>query len=141
MPYVLAMQIRTSLPFMAPSRKLAPKVQAEKPSFPETALRSTIIGASLGTVAGEVIGKGALIGSAGYLGWRLGQNFGGNAAAGAVGAIAGGVSALFLERKVPIGGTLGSAAGFLTGGVIGGVTGCAVGGFQAIAHSNLFKKG
>ena len=134
------MLIRTSQPFMAPLRgKPAATAGAEKPAFTETALRSTIIGASLGTVAGETVGHFAFVGSAGYLGWRAGQNFGG-AAGGAVGALLGGAGAYLLERKVPIGATLGSVGGFLTGGLIGGVTGCAIGGFQAVAHSDLFKK-
>lgn len=135
------MLIRTSLPLTAPSRRPASKMPSEKPSFTETALRNTVIGASLGTVAGEFVGKGAWIGSCGYLGWKLGQALGGNVVAAATGAVLGTVGSYALERRFPIGGTLGAAAGFVSGGLIGGVTGCAVGGFQAVANSNLFKKG
>lgn len=141
------MLIRVSLPFTAnPSRKPSGQSRVERtgqddpPSFKETALRSTIVGASLGTVAGETIGQGALIASGGYLGWRLGQSFGGDPIAGVVGAVVGTGAAYLLERQVPLGGTVGSAAGFLTGGLVGGITGSMIGGVQAIANADFFKK-
>ncbi len=145
MPYSFSMQIRsaTSRPSLL-ARKPANRTEAEalanRPSFKEAALKSTVIGASLGTVTGEAIGQGAVLASGGYLGWQLGQRFGGSAITGALGAAVGSAAAFLLERKVPIGATSGAVGGFLAGGLIGGVAGCVIGGAQAIAHSNPFKK-
>lgn len=107
-------------------------------SFQEQAIRSTVVGASLGTVAGESLGKFALVGASGYLGWRVGESLAGPAA-GVVGALLGSGASYLLERKVPIGGNLGAVSGFLTGGIIGGITGTVIGGVQAIAHANPFQ--
>lgn len=133
------MLIRSSMtfPVARPRPAAARPAEPSQPSFGETALRSTIIGASLGTVIGERMGQSALIGSAGYLGWKVGQSI--HPVVGAAGAVVGSGAAFFLERKTALGGTIGAASGFLTGGLIGGVVGSVIGGTQAIANSNLFQ--
>lgn len=137
----MSMLIRSHLPMnRAPRNLKAPNPSREKPSFAETALKSSLIGASVGTVVGETVGKSAFIGSVGYLGYRLGEGLGGSPITGALGAAVGTGAAWLLEKKVPFGGTLGAAGGFLTGGLIGGITGSVIGGVQAIAHSEFFKK-
>jgi hypothetical protein len=142
------MLIRSSVPFAR--RLTAAAAQNQKPapqsggdddvSFKETALKSTVVGASLGTVFGEKLGGAAFVASGGYLGWKAGQSLAGEAG-GLLGAALGAGAAYFTESKVPVGQTLGSVGGFLTGGILGGVTGLAIGGAQAVAHSKLFEKG
>lgn len=138
------MLIRSSLPYSAPKvrRSFSAPTEPVKPSFGETAIKSTIIGASLGTVAGEAIGKGAVFAGAGYLGWKLGQSLsGGNELVGLAGAAIGAGASMLVEDKIPIGGTIGAAAGFVSGGLVGGIAGSVIGGVQAVANSDLFKKG
>lgn len=140
------MLIRSSVAYSAPTvrRSLAAPsagAAAPRPSFGETAIKSTIIGASLGTVAGEALGKGAAYAGAGYLGWKLGQSLsGGSEMVGLAGAAIGAGASMLLEDKLPIGGTIGAAAGFVTGGLVGGIAGSVIGGVQIVANSNLFKK-
>ncbi len=108
------------------------------PSFKEQAIKSAIIGASVGNVVGEYAGGVAWLGGAGLIGAKIGQSFGGEIGA-AAGAIIGAGAAYLLERKVPIGKTLGAAGGFLAGGVVGGITGSVIGGVSIIANSDLFQ--
>lgn len=91
------------------------------------------MGASLGTVGGEMIGGAASVAGIGYVGYRLGSNFGpiGSVAGAAIGA--GG--ALLLERKIPLGQTAGAAAGFLVGGIAGGAVGAGIGLFNKVASA------
>lgn len=135
------MLIRSSVAPATARKPTSRPAAASKPSFQETALKSTIIGASLGTVVGETVGQGAFLGGAGYLGWRLGQSFAGGPVTGLLGAAVSTGAAYLVERKFPVGATLGSVGGFLTGGLIGGFAGSVIGGVQAIAHSDFFKKG
>lgn len=140
MAYPGSMLIRSSL-ISHPRPARAALTQGQPVSFKETAIKATIVGASLGTVVGETVGTAALVSGGGYLGWRLGQTFGGgHPLAAAAGAVIGTGASLFLEKKLPIGGTLGSVGGFLTGGLIGGTIGSVIGGVQAVANSDLFEK-
>jgi hypothetical protein len=135
------MLIRPSLPLtakLANTQTPRPKNDAP-PTFKETALAKTIVGASVGCVIGERVGGVGLVGGAGYLGWKVGQGLGGTVG-GAIGAAVGAGATLLVETKVfPVGRTAGAIGGFLAGGIVGGVAGCAIGGVQAIANSNLFK--
>ena len=108
--------------------------------FKEHAVKSAIIGASVGNVVGEAAGGFAMVGSVGYAGYRIGQALGGMYGA-AAGAVLGVGTGYLFERNVPIGKTLGAVGGFVVGGVIGGLTGSVLGGVSAITQTNFFQKG
>lgn len=106
------------------------------PPFKESAITSTIIGASVGTMVGEQVGQIGFVGATGYAGYMLGAALGNGPVGTAVGATAG----YLLEKRLPIGKTLGGAAGFVSGGIVGGLSGVAIFGATSILNSDFFKK-
>lgn len=126
MSYSQGMLIGPGSQTLRPKTKARPQQQAEvRPPVLESTVTSAVVGASLGTVTGEMVGSTAAVLGVGYAGFRLGSSFG---PVGALaGAAVGGAGTYFLEKKVPIGRYTGAAVGFLTGGIIGGVTGAALG--------------
>lgn len=123
MHYLRSMQIR---PGLRTARASRPQ-KREKVAVPlvERAVTSAVVGASIGTVGGEMIGGAASVAGIGYAGYRIGQNFG--TIGGVVGGIAGAGAAFFVESKVPIGKTVGAATGFVVGGLTGGALGAGLG--------------
>lgn len=123
MPYPGSMQIRQNR-----NHRLSQRPQSRKkvtPPITERAVTSAVVGASIGTVGGEKLGGAVAVTGAGYLGYRIGSQF------GTIGAVAGaavGAGAVFFEeRKIGIGRTAGAAAGFLAGGLTGGALGAGMG--------------
>lgn len=138
-PQTVSTALYGSKPVLTPNPSITVKGEQDTyVPFKEQAIKSAIIGASIGNVMGEYAGGVAWVGGAGYLGARIGQALGGGIGAAAGGAIGAG-AAYLLERKVPIGKTLGAFSGFVAGGVVGGLTGSVIGGYSVIANSHLFQ--
>lgn len=125
----------------APNRRAAknpaPASKGEvKIPFKERAVTHAIVGASLGTMAGERLGEISFVGAASYAGYAIGTATGNSELGGLIGGVAGAGAGYFVERKVGIGKTVGGSVGFLSGGIVGGISGTVVGGIAALA--NLF---
>lgn len=134
------MFIRSTKSAYQPIRQVQPKPVKEeevKPPFKERVVTHAIVGASLGAIAGEHLGTATAVGAAAYAGMAIGDTFGYGSLGTVVGGVVGAGAGLLLERKFPIGKTIGGAAGFITGGIIGGISGTAVAGMSAIPE--LFK--
>lgn len=137
------MQIRSTLPrFTKPlAQRSKPKQNEEVPiPFKERAVASAIVGASLGTMAGEKLGEFGFIGGTAYAGYVVGGLFGNPEIGKIVGGIAGAGIGYLMEDKLNIGKTIGGAAGFISGGIIGGITGTVIAGTSAILNADLFQQ-
>ena len=138
------MQIRSSNPALLNSsarlRAAKPEEQQKdvKTPFKERVVTDAIIGASLGTMAGERIGEVSFVGAAAFLGYTLGMTVGNPDIGSVVGAGIGAGAGYLAENRFGIGKTIGGGAGFLAGSVVGGVTGVVVGGTAAVLNSDLF---
>lgn len=134
------MLIRSTIQNMGQYPKIKPQSQEKvQVPFKERAVTSAIVGASLGTMAGEQVGEIGFVGGAAYLGYTVGGMFGRPEIGRLVGAAAGAGAGFLVENKLNIGKTVGGAAGFISGGIIGGATGSVIGGVSALLHANPFK--
>lgn len=136
------MLIRSTLSNPAAFR--APRVAPQKSEevsvpFKERAVTAAIVGASLGTMAGERLGEVSFIGGAAYAGYALGKMIGKPEIGRIVGAVVGAGAGYLAESKLNIGKTVGGAAGFVSGGIVGGVAGTVIAGVSTLLDANPFK--
>lgn len=130
------------MPSPAAARMLRVGSQStEKVSVPfkERAVTAAIVGASLGTMAGEKLGEIGFIGGSAYVGYALGGLVGRPDIGRVVGGVIGAGVGYLVENKLNIGKTIGGAAGFISGGVVGGVTGTVIAGASTLLDANPFK--
>ena len=112
----------------APSRPVVSKEDEVRPPFKERVVTHAIVGASLGAIAGERIGSLTSAGAAAYAGMAIGETFGYGSLGTVVGGVVGAGAGVLLEKKFPVGKTIGGAAGFISGGIVGGISGTVVAG-------------
>ena len=132
-------KLRNTKPKQTEPDKAAQQRDEVRVPFKEHAVTSSIVGASLGTMMGEKIGELGVIGGVSYLGYAIGSSFGQAEIGGIVGGIAGAGVGYVAESKLPIGKTVGGAAGFISGGLIGGITGAVIAGASSILSLNPFQ--
>ena len=108
-----------------------------RPPFKERVVTHAIVGASLGAIAGERFGSMASVGAAAYAGMAIGDTLGYGSIGTIVGGVVGAGAGALLEKKIPIGKTIGGAAGFISGGIVGGISGTVVAGVTSIP--DLFR--
>ena len=79
----------------------------------------------------------ASVGAAAYAGMAIGDPLGYGSIGTIVGGVVGAGAGALLEKKIPIGKTIGGAAGFISGGIVGGISGTVVAGVTSIP--DLFR--
>mgnify|MGYP000698727037 CR=1 FL=1 len=111
----------------APSRPVVSKEEEVRPPFKERVVTHAIVGASLGA-----IGSMTTLGAAAYAGMAIGDTFGYGSLGTVVGGVVGAGAGALLEKKFPVGKTVGGAVGFISGGIVGGISGTVVAGVTSI---------